>query len=231
MMILIALIIKKKNIKIIKEKDVAEIKFGSMQKKTNPPLSKKILLNKKESKFEELVRQKIEKVTSSLEKKYLFPTAHPSWLKFFPNDFNKSAGITSSFCMELDGFCPELAIAFEAQGPLHSQWQEKVEDYKSYFRRIMMDKAKIGRCSEKNILLIIVDYRLPRHLISAYISSRIYDEVTKINSKIKSNFAIELLNKFKERPNPYVPPDEISASKYPIYRNFELEKELNLKDE
>lgn len=191
----------------------------------------KIFKKGKTSKFEEYVRQIFEKVLSNNNGNGTckFPTAHPKWLKFTPNKNLKD--IRGSAGMELDGYCEKIGIAFEAQGPLHSKFIPEEEDYKSYFRRILMDREKVALCKERGILLIQIDYRLSRHLIEPYIRSRIYDfiqEKMKSGEKRPPFLTLEIIDKFSRKPDNYVPPDDVSAQKFGIWRNEQLENELGL---
>lgn len=93
-----------------------------------------------------------------------FPTILPDWLQF--------AGSR----MELDGYAADIGVAFEYQGPQHYKFDHKMDATKQEFlERLAKDAAKVKMCAERGILLIVVDYRLPRYLYSNYIKSRVYD--------------------------------------------------------
>lgn len=108
---------------------------------------------------EERVIRAVEELTGAK-----FPTSYPEWL--VSPDGKR---------LELDGYNESLRIAVEYSGPLHTSWHPNVEPYERYLRRVEMDKYKKLRASEVGIYLIVIDYRLPVHLLRRYLRSRLYD--------------------------------------------------------
>lgn len=119
----------------------------------------KNLIKNPPSLFEKYVRDKIEKLTG-----HKFPTVYPSWLK---------AGKTT---FELDGYNKKLGIAFETQGPQHYEFNKKYyNNYLDYYTRILHDQIKRKKCEKYGIGLIIVDHSVPKHLLTYYVGSRLWD--------------------------------------------------------
>ena len=59
----------------------------------------------------------------------------------------------------MDGYCPELGIAFEYQGEQHynpKSWFH--HDKKSFENLVARDKEKVDRCAEAGVRLLIVPY-------------------------------------------------------------------------
>ncbi len=111
------------------------------------------------SRFESGVRQIFERITG-----YSFPCVYPAWLKIGKKQY------------ELDGYSAELKIAFECQGPQHSRYSKSTDANRDkYLQRLENDKLKEKICADNNVALIIIDYRVPKHLMSSYIKSRIFD--------------------------------------------------------
>lgn len=147
---------------------------GGRPKKTNKNFELKNLDEFPDSKFEKQVRAVFQRIT---QKK--FPSVYPGWLKY------------KETVMELDGYSPDLDLAFEAQGPQHTNWIKSYDpDYDSYLRRLDRDEAKVRICKEKEVGLIIVDFKVPKHMLGSYIRSRIYDiavqwECSGLHHKVK----------------------------------------------
>ena len=111
------------------------------------------------SKFENFVRVRMEKITGKK-----FPTVYLDKLKYK----NKS--------LELDGYNPDLNLAFECQGPQHTTFMLKYDKTKKQFEnRVHNDKIKRELCDKHGIGLILVDYRVPKYIMGKYLKSRIYD--------------------------------------------------------
>lgn len=111
------------------------------------------------SRFETYVRSKIEMLTGRH-----FPCVYPKWLKH------------KGKSLELDGYNAELKLAFETQGPQHTAFRKATDTIKRTFKnRVENDKAKIEICDRLNVGLIIVDYKVPKHIIGSYVRSRIFD--------------------------------------------------------
>lgn len=92
-----------------------------------------------------------------------FPTVNPDWLKF------------DGRTMELDGYCEEIALALEYNGPLHTKWYPNRESREAFERRQEKDRAKVEQCKKRGVDLIVVDSSLPRIHTRNYILSRLYD--------------------------------------------------------
>jgi len=92
-----------------------------------------------------------------------FPTVYPDWL------------IYRGKRLELDGYCEKLRVAVEFSGPLHTKWYPNKEPYAKYLDRIKRDEAKIKICRDRNVRLFVIDMRIPKHQLSTYIRSRLYD--------------------------------------------------------
>jgi len=119
----------------------------------------KDLKNNPPSKFEHEIRMIFESLCNSK-----FPCILPDWLKV------KGARL------ELDGYSAELGIAFEAQGPHHSTFSSEYDlTYDTYITRVRNDEKKIEISKKNDVELIIIDYRLPKHLLFDYIESRLFD--------------------------------------------------------
>ena len=155
------------------------------------------------SKFEENIRKIFEKIFN--EK---FPTVLPDWL-----------ADESGKRYELDGYNEKLHIAYEAQGPLHYQYIERLDKtYANYYNRLLADAQKVKKSKDNNVLLVVIDYKLPKHLIQGYIASRVYDAC-----KDELIDCSSLPEQFKHQPTIYVPVTSLQP-----YRNEKLEKELGL---
>jgi len=145
------------------------------------------------SKAEQYVRGEFESLTSCK-----FPTVYPSWL-----------------CgMELDGYCSDMALAFEYQGPQHTRFDKKYDRvYKTYYDRVLADQRKIQLCRDNSVDLVIVDYIVPKHLVKLYIECRLHDLYTN-NHKPS-------LQQWSTRPQNYM----IQVEHEP-YRNHIWEREI-----
>jgi len=177
--------------------------------KTGGRTKVKDIYNFPASKFENMVRKEVEIITG-----YKFPTLLPDWLKSVRGKV-----------MEFDGYNEELHLAFEVQGPQHTLFDKKYhKNYETYFKTLQNDKEKRALCEQYGVGLIIIDYKVPKHLIHNYIISRIYDLCTK-----KS---LTLLNCQKLRPVILKARTIGYLEKITNlpFRNPDLEKELNLPD-
>jgi hypothetical protein len=92
-----------------------------------------------------------------------FPTIRPSWLI-------KDGDIQ----LELDGYNPEIGIAIEVNGPLHTK-PGKGDTPEIYAERIARDKFKRELCEKKGVKLIVVDYVVKSGYLRDYIESRLFD--------------------------------------------------------
>lgn len=184
----------------------------------------KDLIKNPPSLFEKYVRDKIEKLTG-----HKFPTVYPSWL------------ISAQTSFELDGYNKELGIAFETQGPQHYEFNKKYyANYPDYYRRILHDQIKRDKCEKQGIGLIIIDHSIPKHLLTYYIGSRLWD-ICREKSLIeqtagsiknlpysKVNCALleascGIWGNIAEKPAMYM--EKINRTPY---RNYELEKQMVL---
>ena len=161
------------------------------------------------SKFEEEVRDVFQRLT---RKK--FPCVYPDW----------AVNRKKHKQLEIDGYNKELGIAFEVQGPQHTIFSPKYdEDYEDYFNRIENDAAKIKFAKDNGILLIVIDYKVPRYQLGQYVKSRLYDAI----------IAKDKLGKFRPNLLPEIltekPPDYIEKIIHLPYRNLQVEKDYKLK--
>lgn len=139
---------------------------GGAPKKTSPEYIEKDLVEFPASKFETQVRGIISRITGKK-----FPSVYPKWLRHNGKQ------------LELDGYNADLKLAFESQGPQHTKFINKLDTSKSYKDRLDNDAAKLKLCDDQNVGLVIVDYKVPKHLLSSYIKSRIYDIGTQWTSR------------------------------------------------
>lgn len=122
----------------------------------------------------------IQLTSSIFDKK--FPHARPNWLMG-----------TKGYLMELDGFCPELGIAWEHHGMQHyiinefSNTEEKLEKRKSD------DKLKEKLCRENGIKLIVVP-QVPNITKIADLKQFIINECKKFNIPISKNMDELIIN-------------------------------------
>lgn len=150
------------------------------------------------SKFETYVRERMEKITG-----VKFPTVYPGWLRYKGKQ------------LELDGYNAKLKLAFETQGPQHTRFSSKDDPrYIKYKNRVENDKAKINICKEHNVGLIVIDYKVPKHLIGSYIKSRVYD----IAQEWKSQGLYEQVNALGNLM--YKPGDYVEVISNPAICNF-----------
>lgn len=120
-----------------------------------------------QSKFESHVRSIFQEVTG--EK---FPSVYPKWLIINGNQ------------SELDGYSKKLNVAFEAQGPQHTEYSSRYDiDRNSFEQRVAKDKMKAKLCMEHGVKLIIIDYKIPKCDLRDYIISRLVDAGVSVNTK------------------------------------------------
>jgi hypothetical protein len=120
-----------------------------------------------QSKFESHVRSIFQDVTG--EK---FLSVYPKWLIINGNQ------------SELDGYSKKLNVAFEAQGPQHTEYLSRYDiDKSSFDQRVAKDKMKAKLCVDHGVKLIIIDYKIPKCNLRDYIISRLVDVGIKINIK------------------------------------------------
>jgi hypothetical protein len=118
------------------------------------------------SKFESDCRAALESAT-----KCKFPCVMPDWLSA-PGRSSSADGAR----LELDGYCEELGLAFEAQGPQHTMFDKKYhKSYANYYRGLINDEHKRDICARHGVGLIIIDYKVPRPILRRYVLSRIRD--------------------------------------------------------
>ena len=154
-------------------------------------------------------RMKIPK-TKSKDTRYRFYTMYPSWLRWKGKE------------LEIDGYNVWLGLAFEVQGPQHTEFGKMDSDYKAYYNRLCNDAAKRKLASEYGVGLITIDYTVPKHLLSDYIKSRIYDLCNV--GRQPTRMRCELL----EPISTHMPTNYIAEMKPIPYRNYELEKQMSL---
>ncbi len=158
-----------------------------------------------QSKFETHVRDifgNIAKNTLSINTKpkrndYKFYTMYPDWLRW------KVPGTNKVKQLEIDGYNELLGLAFEVQGPLHTVFDKKIDKtYANYYNRLLNDAAKIELAKEYGVGLIIVDYKIPRYLLSDYIKSRIYDLCQNAPPRLRCDLLVPISNNI---PANYIP--------------------------
>jgi hypothetical protein len=106
-----------------------------------------------------------------------FPKIRPDFLQY-PKTGNN---------LELDGYCPELRIAFEYNGKQHYSFVPYFhKSYDDFMEQIKHDNFKKERCHNLGIRLIVVPYNVKN------ITKYIYEELKKIeeieNQNIKKGF-------------------------------------------
>jgi hypothetical protein len=80
-----------------------------------------------------------------------FPKQRPDWLIF-----------NSKRRLELDGYCTELALAFEHQGLQHFEYVPFFHrGKKSFERQLAYDQFKKDKCRDQKVTLIVTDDRWP----------------------------------------------------------------------
>ena len=72
-----------------------------------------------------------------------FPRSYPEWLINY--NYQK---------MELDGYCSEIKLGFEYNGPQHYKTGFFYSTKKNLFKRIDDDKEKLRLCKKKRHLFI-----------------------------------------------------------------------------
>lgn len=95
-----------------------------------------------------------------------FPCIRPNWLR------------DGGAPLELDGYCEELKVAIEFQGPLHTKWFSSREPYETYIARVERDEAKKTICARAGVALIVIDnevLKLTPNSIEKYVYSRLAD--------------------------------------------------------
>nr|QBK90545.1 MAG: restriction endonuclease [Pithovirus LCPAC104] len=113
----------------------------------------------KESKGEKLSRDIFQKIFSKD-----FVKIRPDFLK------NPKTGRN----LELDGYCPELNIAFEYNGIQHyvfPNFCHKTE--KEFLNQVENDSWKKDACDKAGVYLISIPYNIPTHEIEDYIIERL----------------------------------------------------------
>lgn len=128
---------------------------------------------------------------------YKFYTMYPDWLRW------KVPGTNKVKQLEIDGYNELLGLAFEVQGPLHTVFDKKIDKtYANYYNRLLNDAAKIELAKEYGVGLIIVDYKVPRYLLSDYIKSRIYDLCQNAPPRLRCDLLVPISNNI---PANYIP--------------------------
>ncbi len=107
-----------------------------------------------ESKGEALSRSIIENITG-----LKFPKSRPGWLR---NPKTKKL-------MELDGYCEEAKIAFEYDGPVHSEPIFGIRTLRSHMKR---DLIKNEICDRNGVKLVRISYKVKN--IEEYLKNKIY---------------------------------------------------------
>ncbi len=77
-----------------------------------------------------------------------FPRSYPEWL--INSNYQK---------MELDGYCSEIKLGFEYNGPQHYKTGFFYSTKKNLFKRIDDDKEKLRLCKKNGVCLLIFSYK------------------------------------------------------------------------
>jgi hypothetical protein len=119
--------------------------------------------HKKVYKHEERCREILEKIFNRK-----FPSVRPDFLK------NPATG----YNLELDGYCPELKIAFEYDGTQHSKYNEHFHrgDPKQYAYQVAKDEYKTKKCKLENITLIRIPSFIHYDKLEEYIKRELRRE-------------------------------------------------------
>lgn len=140
------------------------------------------------SQFETYVRGRIERLTGKK-----FPSVYPDWLVYKGRE------------LELDGYCAELHLAFECQGPQHTNFTSMDKVYSQYIRRLENDRAKVKLCNLHGVGLIHIDFRVPKMLLGSYIRSRIFDVSEAWRAEKNKQASIEALEFLATKAPDYMP--------------------------
>lgn len=92
-----------------------------------------------------------------------FPSARPDFLRR-----------KNGYCLELDGWCPELKLAFEYQGSQHYKFNKRfhrsMEDFEKQKQR---DEEKKKLCEKHGVKLIEIPYTVPYEKLESYIRGQV----------------------------------------------------------
>jgi|SRR6185369_1333438 len=170
--------------------------------------------------FGTVVKGTLAKYPSLDPKCYRFYTMYPDWLRW------QRDNSVAAKKLEIDGYNELLGLAFEAQGPLHTVFDKKIDKtYSAYYNRLCNDAAKRKLAAEHGIGLISIDYKIPKHLLADYIKSRIYDLCNAPDGSRCKKLRCDLL----EPISTYKPTNYIDPIPSVPYRDIDQERKLGLK--
>lgn len=107
------------------------------------------------SKREELCRSIIEEIYG-----VKFDPIRPDWL------VNPETGRN----LELDGYNPQLKIAFEYNDKQHYLWPNFTgQSYQKFIAQVRRDTYKVNRCDQVGVYLITIPYNVPNSRLYSYI--------------------------------------------------------------
>jgi hypothetical protein len=91
-----------------------------------------------------------------------FPTVHPDFLR----------STRSGICLELDGYCEPLALAFEYNGEQHYSFPNgfHANQYK-FMVQVQNDRFKRAVCRRVGITLVVIPYTIAAEIIPEYIAN------------------------------------------------------------
>ena len=99
-----------------------------------------------------------------------FPKVRPAWLKNTVHKTNR--------CLELDGYCEDLAIALEYNGVQHYEWPNFTGmTWEQFMKQRERDQLKEEVCIEKKICLIRIPYTVPNEKIPIAIYAKLLEAV------------------------------------------------------
>lgn len=135
----------------------------------NEAKPKKTVTKRNSSMEEEYCRRLIEEIFPG----HKFPSVNrtkETWfqLKWLYND-------RTNHPLELDGYCKELGIAFEFQGPQHYEYipgtfHSTLADFEN---QVYCDRRKSDLCANNGVWLIIIPYHIPKNKRKEYIQNRL----------------------------------------------------------
>ena len=115
-----------------------------------------------DSKFETRCRDILEKFTH-----HPFPKSRPKWLYY------------KRGCLELDGYCKELGVAFEYNGIQHYKEQDffhrniNIKEKLNFEETQRRDNFKKERCIDENVLLLEIPYTIKEAELEDYIKGKL----------------------------------------------------------